>query len=191
MKKTLLIVLLLSFGFSQQLTEIVETYDNGNIKSITYHKKSRNGIEKVKYEEYYENGQKSSEKTYKNGQEDGKWTNWYENGQKWLERTYKDGKLDGLYTEWYENGQKEKEGTYKDGKEDGLKTYWNEYGQVVEETVFDLGNLMNRKEYDYYPTGEVYTIETNDGIITYYSIKGEIEKETKNGKIWKDFTKSS
>ena len=100
MKKTLLIVLLLSFGFSQQLTEIVETYDNGNIKSITYHKKSRNGIEKVKYEEYYENGQKSSEKTYKNGQEDGKWTDWYENGQKRIEGSYKDGERTDTWKSW-------------------------------------------------------------------------------------------
>jgi len=46
MKKILLIVLLPSFGFSQKFTEVVETYDNGNIKSITYHKKSRTGIEK-------------------------------------------------------------------------------------------------------------------------------------------------
>ena len=39
MKKILLIALLLSLGFSQKLTEDVETYDNGNVKSITYHKK--------------------------------------------------------------------------------------------------------------------------------------------------------
>ena len=71
MKKTLLIVLLLSFGFSQQLIPVVETYSDGNIKSITYHKKSRNGIEKVKYEEYYENGQKRWEETYKDGKLNG------------------------------------------------------------------------------------------------------------------------
>ncbi|MBT6937222.1 MAG: toxin-antitoxin system YwqK family antitoxin, partial [Candidatus Marinimicrobia bacterium] len=120
----------------------------------------------------------------KDGKKEGKWADWYENGHKKQETTFKDGKPDGLVTAWYENGQKKRERTFKDGKLDGLKTYWNEYGQVVEETVFDLGNLMNKKEYDYYPTGEVYTIETNEGIITYYSIKGEIEKETKNGKIW-------
>ena len=57
MKKTLLIVLLLSVGFSQKLSEVIETYENGNIKSITYHKKTRDGIEIVKYEGYYENGQ--------------------------------------------------------------------------------------------------------------------------------------
>ena len=64
MKKTILIVLLLSFGFSQKLSEVIETYKNGNIKSITYHKKIRTGIEKVKYEEYYKNGQKKQEIDY-------------------------------------------------------------------------------------------------------------------------------
>ena len=65
MKKTILIVLLLSFGFSQKLSEVIETYENGNIKSITYHKETRTRIEKVKYREYYENGQKKSEETFK------------------------------------------------------------------------------------------------------------------------------
>ena len=64
MKKILLIVLLLSFGLSQQIIH-TETYEDGNIKSITYHKKSRTGIEKVKYEEYYENGQKKAVTTFK------------------------------------------------------------------------------------------------------------------------------
>ena len=75
-------LLILSVGFCQHLTEIIETYDNGNIKSITSHKETRNRIEKVKYVEYYENGQKELVETYKDGKEDGKWTFWYENGKK-------------------------------------------------------------------------------------------------------------
>ena len=83
MKKTLLIVLFISLGFSQQIIpRITETYDNGNVKNIIYHKKSRIGIEKVKYEKYYKYGQKESEETYKNGKLDGLFTVWYENGQK-------------------------------------------------------------------------------------------------------------
>jgi len=59
MKRLLLIVLplFISVGFSQQIIH-TETYDNGNIKSITYHKTTRTGIEKVKYVEYHESGQK-------------------------------------------------------------------------------------------------------------------------------------
>jgi len=68
MKNKLLIVLFILLGFSQQIIpQITETYDNGNVKNITYHKKYRTGIEKVKYEEYFVYEQKSSEGTYKGG----------------------------------------------------------------------------------------------------------------------------
>ena len=140
MKNHLIIsLLILSVGFSQKLTEVVETYENGNIKSITYHKKSRTGIEKVKYEQYYEYGQKKIEETWKDGKKERLKTRWYENGQKWFEETWKDGWEDGLWTWWYENGQKNKEGTYKDGKMDGLWTRWYENGQNKTETTFKDG----------------------------------------------------
>jgi len=115
-KKILLIILFISVGFSQQLTKVVETYENGNIKSITSHKETRNRIEKVKYVEYYRNGQKLKEETYKGGKEDRSWTSWYKNGQKKFEGISKDGKRDGLWTDWDENGKKLKEETYKDGE---------------------------------------------------------------------------
>ena len=75
MKNHIIISLLfLSVGFGQKLTEVVETYENGNIKSITYYNKTRNGIEKVKYEQYYKNGQKMEEVTFKDDKQVGKWT---------------------------------------------------------------------------------------------------------------------
>ena len=148
MKKILLITLFLSVGFSQQLIPVVETYDNGNIESITYHKKSRTGIEKVKYEGYHKNGQKSSEKTYKDGKSNGLTTKWYENGQKKYEWNYKDGELDGRWTSWYENGQKEEEGTYKDGEEDGLYTKWYENGQKEFELTYKDRELISLECWD-------------------------------------------
>ena len=72
MKKILLIVLLLSFGFSQQIIH-TETYENGNIESIIYYKETQNGIEKVKYKEYDKNEKKRSEGKYKDGDRDGLW----------------------------------------------------------------------------------------------------------------------
>ena len=53
MKKILQIVLFLSVGFPQQIIH-TETYDNGNIKSIIYHKKSQTEIKIVKYEGWYD-----------------------------------------------------------------------------------------------------------------------------------------
>ena len=104
MKRLLLIVLLLSVGFSQQLAKVVETYENGNIKSITSHKETRNRIEKVKEVKYHENGQKQYEGTFKNGEQDGLFAEWYENGQKKYEWNYKNGKMTGLRTEWDKDG---------------------------------------------------------------------------------------
>jgi len=116
MKKLLLIVLLLSIGYSQNLIPVIETYYDGNIKSITYHKKTRSGIKKVKEEGYYEDGQKKFEGVIKNGDSTGIWIFWYENGQKSSEVTFKDGKQDGFVCYWYENGMKSYEGTFKDGE---------------------------------------------------------------------------
>ena len=66
-------LLFLSFGFCQQIIHTT-VYENGNIKSITYYNKTRNGIEKVKYEQYFKNGQKMEEVTFKDDKQVGKWT---------------------------------------------------------------------------------------------------------------------
>ena len=110
MKQTLLIItaLMLMLGCSkvegkQDLIPVVETYDNGMVKEIKYHKKTRDGIELVKGETYYSSGQKESEGTYKDGIEDGLETWWYENGQKKYERTYKDREMISAKC-WFEDG---------------------------------------------------------------------------------------
>ena len=143
----ILSLLFLSVGLCQRLSEVIETYHNGNIKSITYHKKTGNGIEKVKEERYYENGQKKFEGLIKNGDSTGVWISWYDNGLKEKEGTFKDGKQDGLWTHWYENGKKSYEGTFKDGKQDGLGIYWYENGKKSYEGTFKDGELIKEKLY--------------------------------------------
>jgi antitoxin component YwqK of YwqJK toxin-antitoxin module len=131
MKRLLLIVLplFISLGFSQQLFTVVDTDEGNNVK-ITYYKETQNKLEKVKYKEYYPNGQKSSEGTYKDGNRDGLVTGWYENGQKEFEGTYKDGIEDGKWIWWHRTGNKWYETTYKDGMKISLKE-WNEDGSVM------------------------------------------------------------
>ena len=125
----IILLLIFSVGISQQLPKVFETYENGNLKSITYHKETKTGTEKVKYEVYHYTGQKAAEGTYKDGKEDGLWTYWWKNGKKESEGTFKNGKKDGKWTDWYENGQKKEEETYKDGVKDGLFTDWYENGK--------------------------------------------------------------
>ena len=140
-----------------------ETYDNGQVKSLTQFKEGN----VVLATSWHENGGKQSEGNYTSGKEDGLWTWWHENGQKkwevnckngkndglvtvWsengqkkAEQNYKDDKRDGLYTVWYENGQKKEEANFKDDKKDGLVTLWHENGQKLSE-----GNYKDSKEID-------------------------------------------
>ena len=110
MKRLFIISLLFfSVGLSQQLIpQITETYNNGNIKSINYHKITLDKPEIVKSVTYYKNGQKKSEGIHTGG-------------------IRKRGDRDGLFTWWYENGKKSFETTIKDGKKISSKE-WNEDG---------------------------------------------------------------
>jgi antitoxin component YwqK of YwqJK toxin-antitoxin module len=159
------VLFLISLGFGQKLYEVIETYENGNIKSITYHKKIRDRIEKVKEEGYFKNGQKKFEGNFKDVERDGLNTDWYENGQKKYERTFKDGKRDGLVTIWYENGQKKREINYKYGKEDGSVIEWYKNGQKSGE-----GTYINGKP---------------DRLVTQWSENGQKESEVtyKDGEV--------
>ena len=153
------VLFLISLGFGQKIYEVIETYENGDIKSITYHKKIRDSIVKVKLEGYYHyTGQKKSEGTYKNGELDGLYTEWYRNGQKKSEKTYKNRELDSLYTFYYENGQKKSETTYKSGEKDGLYTEWYENGQKKSETTYKSGE-KDGLHTEWYLSGDINKIK--------------------------------
>ena len=174
MKRLISVLFLISLGFGQQIIpQITETYENGNIKSITYHKKIGNGLHKVKEEGYYKgglqiyeynyydgvkdglqtewfnNGQKKYEGTYEDGRHVGSVTMWYENGQKKEEKTLnKNGKIVGLWTDWYKNGQKKTEITFKDGTPVGLVTMWYENGQKEVEEIIKDSKVISSKEWN-------------------------------------------
>ena len=174
MKHTLLIItaLMLIVGCSESDAQTYQFangfHDNGMVKEIKYHKKTRDGIELVKGETYYSSGQKESEGTYKDGEKDGKWTQWYENGQKKAEETYKDGVSNGKHTHWHENGKKKAEITYKDGELDGLSTTWYENGQKQLEDTYKDG-ILDGKSTDWYENGQKrLTIYYSMGVVSYY-----------------------
>ena len=63
-----IIVLLISLSLlSAQTILYTEIYENGNIKSISYHQNVSNTIKKIKYEEFFENGNKYISGSFKNG----------------------------------------------------------------------------------------------------------------------------
>ena len=74
---------LISFSLlSAQIVPHTETHDNGNIKSIVYHQKVGNSIFKIKYEEFFENGNKYQSGSFKNGEKSGVWIEWNKKGDK-------------------------------------------------------------------------------------------------------------
>jgi len=139
MKRLLLIVLFISFGYSQSIND-EKLIKKGRKK---YHPDT-NELYSGKVFKNRMGGEKDFEGSYKDGKKDGLWTVWYENGQKKEEGTYKDGESDGLVTSWYENGQKKYEGNYKqdalgNGIPDGLVTSWYENGQKKYEAKYKDG----------------------------------------------------
>ena len=88
-----IIVLLISLPLLHaQIILHTETYENGNIKSISYHQKVDNVIKKTKYEEFFENGNKYIAGSFKNGKKSGVWTEWNKKGEKVSKGNYKNGK---------------------------------------------------------------------------------------------------
>ena len=124
----------------------VEFYENGQLKFVE--NKNEDGKRDGLSTHWYENGQKSIERTFKDGKMDGLWTRWYENGQNKTETTFKDGKGNGLATSWHENGQKDSEGTFKNGKPNGLVTSWHANGQKRNEATFKDGELISAECWD-------------------------------------------
>ena len=90
--------------FNSDTSRTLETYNNGNISSISYHKDTESGLELIKQEIFHFTGGKSMTGTFENGLREGVWTFYYENGIKRLEGTYRSGQKDSLWTYWYDNG---------------------------------------------------------------------------------------
>jgi len=121
MKKTILLVVALSFsfGFSQKTIFDIEYHDNKtSIKSITYYKIENNKIELSRIELYWENGRKYSETYHVSGLKY-KEMLWYENGQQGVECKEVDARgVNCKY--WKPNGSPVKEEELSDSEENEL-----------------------------------------------------------------------
>ena len=137
------IFLLLSFSFSQALITSTEVDDDGNLNGIKYYKKTRDGIELVKREGYYDSGKKSSEGKYKDGVVTGVWTFWHKNGQikKTGELAPTPGRSDsrpqtiGRWVYYYDNGQIKHQGDWEKSeyspKRVGIWKTYHDTGEIA------------------------------------------------------------
>jgi len=89
----------------------------------------------------YDNGERSSERSYKDGKDHGPFITWYKNGEMKSEYSTYDGVIDGKYTRWYENGQIKEKTTYIKGVKDGECISWYENGRKSLEETFVNGKL--------------------------------------------------
>ncbi len=126
MKKILIVFIFISkFCLGNDTSRTVETYNNGNISSIFYHKDTDRGLELIKQEVFHFTGSQSMIGTFEDGLREGTWTYWYESGQKRLEGIYHKGQKDSLWVYWYDNGIKATEYFYDNKMLDGKIVEWH------------------------------------------------------------------
>ena len=89
--------------------------------------------------EYFDNGKVKGKGEFKDGLVHGLRTMYYENGNKSLERTYLNGISDGPSIEYYPNGQVKQEANFKNGKDDGIFKVYYEDGQIHAILTFSNG----------------------------------------------------
>jgi antitoxin component YwqK of YwqJK toxin-antitoxin module len=184
----------------------IEYYENGNVKKITYFDKKNGQMEKIKEEDYFNNGQKEYERFFSNNELNGPCIEYYENGGKKREYNHKNGVMDGLDTTYYENGQKSAEGNRKhpmnrmvgkwygwyesgekmyesdsDDSSNGTYTEWYENGNKKEEGRI---NMMGMKEKRMVYTEDGRTITDSDDIF-----QNDMNKTLKN--MEDDYNKNS
>lgn len=92
-------------------------YEDGKKWKVKEYIVKSDGVEVVKYQSWYTNGNKAEKYTIVDGSLNGVYKKWYEDGTKRLEVEYKNGKKDGRYLNWEKNGTLYKDAYYKKDKE--------------------------------------------------------------------------
>jgi antitoxin component YwqK of YwqJK toxin-antitoxin module len=91
---------------------------------------------------YHIDGKKKIEMMYRNSIDMPNSHSWYENGKLRMEENEF-----GVGFSYYETGEKESSFFSKDWKNDSLHIFWDKEGKVIKEEVWDMGELIETKEY--------------------------------------------
>lgn len=102
--------------------------------------------------EYWDNGQKRSERRWNHPQQEMEELEWYDNGQPKLSRQWLDGKRQGVERRWRSDGAQESETHWRDDQQHGLQTRWGPNGQREQETHFQDGK-RHGLEQKWHPNG--------------------------------------
>jgi antitoxin component YwqK of YwqJK toxin-antitoxin module len=171
--KHIVIFLLCALTIGCSKNGVVETkYPNGKLKErFTSAKDSTGHEDEVKYESWYDNGQKKKYEEFNEGKRNGVSVSWHENGQTEDSTNFIAGKeIDGKKVGWHKNGQKSYEYEVKNGLPNWKKALWYESGKVRQEVDYKNGQ----------PTGIVYEWYESGKKKTEWKIENVQEVEYKN-----------
>jgi tetratricopeptide (TPR) repeat protein len=133
----------LTFSFLTLLLTIL-TFGQTNINDLErvdglWTKKGENTVFNGAFIETFENGKTKGTGNFLNGQLDGLRIQFFENGQKKTEKLYKASYPHGTAKEFYENGTLKQIGEFENNKENGIWTVCYETGEKHVELTFVNG----------------------------------------------------
>ncbi len=141
-----------------------EYYDNGNLMSDTYYKRSRlNGLIRM----FYEDGKIQELSNYKNGKLHGFKIIYFPNGRINWYCSYINGKENGIFKEYYQNNNIKSFFEYKDGLQHGCSYFYNEAGKLQQCTEYYEGKEKGNF-FEYFTSGILKMYAILDTIPLYY-----------------------
>ena len=130
-------------------------YPSGKPKIISYIVSK--GVDRVRTEEYFGNGNLKKEGYYQFGNKQGKWKSYYSNGNLKKKENFNKDKLDGEMIKWYHNGKKKEKGIVRNGKREGIFFSWKEDGSLYSKRSFVNGLVCYVIKYS--DSGSVTTVD--------------------------------
>lgn len=129
-----------------QVVNISEYYDNGNLESYAQYK---DGLEDGDFIEKYPNGKTRLEGAYDKGSKSGIWKQYTLNGELLVsEIGYKNNVEHGIEKVYFRNGTIEREGQNENGLKVGVWKYYNGEGKLHKTETYKNGNLVSSKIHD-------------------------------------------
>lgn len=116
-----------------------EWYDNGNVFRIFEYREKQ----LIRFQKFYQNGNKHIYGEYKNGKAHGKAILWFDNGQKKFDVSFSDGLKHGEYVSWYANGDPDVKAEYTNGKQVRFKKF---PGSHKKHFYLQQAALLNKKQ---------------------------------------------
>lgn len=135
-------------------------YTNGDLDSYTYKKDGKYVTpiilknETGKVVAYYNNGQKSIERTFTKGLGEGEMIYYYPNGQLWFKGVLESDEYVGERLKYHPNGKIKKRLNYVLGSLNGVVTTYDINGNKIKEESYVLGNKQGVTK-EFYANGKV------------------------------------